>query len=132
MSSYAKFNVCLLFVATLIAVIAVPPGQTQSAGTRGVQSSDNTIGRAAPSEQVQASGCLRRGNDGGYYLKDRNGLTWVLSSSTVDLSQHIMHSVSITGKITKPQTGDTDSSGGKPSPSLEVLTLTVLSPSCTR
>ena len=129
MSSYAKFNVCLLFLATLI---AVTPAQAQSAGTRGVQSSDNAAGRAAPSEQVQATGCLRRGNDGGYYLKDRNGLAWALSSSTVDLSQHIMHSVSITGKITKPQAGETDSSGGKPSPSLEVLTLTVLSPSCTR
>jgi hypothetical protein len=112
----------------LVILIAVTPSQAQSPGTSGVQSTDN----AAPSGQIQASGCLRRGNDGGYYLKDRNGQSWALSSTKVDLSQHIMHSVSITGKITKPQAGETGSSGGKPSPSLEVLTLTVLSPSCTR
>jgi hypothetical protein len=119
-------------VLSLAIMTAAAPLQAQSAAPHGAQSSGEDAGRANPSNQVQATGCLRRGNDGGYYLTDHSGQTWALSSTTVDLSQHVMHSVSITGRPTKPQPGETQSSNGNPSLPMEVVSLTVLSRSCTR
>ena len=128
MRRYVAFNAGLLLLLILFAATAL---RAQSAGMQAVQSSGATR-PTAPASQVHATGCLRRGNDGGFYLKDHNGQTWVLSSSTVDLSQHIMHSVSIMGEIMKPQNQETEPESGKPPLRLQVLSLTMLSPSCTR
>jgi len=93
---------------------------------------------ATPPIQILVSGCLRRGHDGGYYISDRNGVTWALSSTTVDLSAQVMHAVTVTGKpagLTQPpQSNQTtgSESGGSSQRGLQVLTLKMLSNSCTR
>jgi hypothetical protein len=108
----------------------------QSAGTPNGQA--NPPGIASPPIQILVTGCLKRGNEGGYYLTDHNGNTWELSSKTVNLAEQVMHAVSITGKpLTLSQEagnppGKQAGSGGKPSHGLQVLTLKMLSNSCTR
>jgi len=76
-------------------------------------------------------GCLKRGNQAGtYVISDQNGTTWELvsGSNDVDLSKHIFHSVTLTGKevpvAEKPEEA--------PRHELRVLSLQVLSRSCTR
>jgi hypothetical protein len=112
----------------------------QSDGTQSGQTPANPPRMATPPIQILVSGCLRRGNDGGYYIADRNGVTWKLSSTTVDLSAHVMHAVTVTGKpagLTQPpptanqQDGNAESNGSSPH-GLQVLTLKMLSNSCTR
>jgi hypothetical protein len=71
-------------------------------------------------------------------MADLNGNMWELKSSTVDLSQQVNHSVVVTGKpidssspqLTPGQPAEAAHSG--PKYVLQVLTLRMLSPSCTR
>lgn len=100
----------------------------------------NPPGVATPPIQILVSGCLKRGHDGGYYISDRSGITWTLSSAKVDLAAHVMHAVTVTGKpagLTQPppqsnQTGSTAENGSSSQHELQVLTLKELSNSCTR
>src|SRR5271170_5912319 len=59
-------------------------------------------GVATPPIQIAVSGCLKRGPDGGYYVSDKSGITWQLSSTMVNLSEHVMHAVIVTGKPAGP------------------------------
>ncbi|MGC2109064.1 MAG: hypothetical protein WA655_06070 [Candidatus Korobacteraceae bacterium] len=87
------------------------------------------------------TGCLKRSSTtGGYSISDQNGTIWELKSSSVNLTEQVNHSVTVTGKPvsaseqqgsnTQPS-GDTPA-GSKPQYILRVLTLKMLSPSCTR
>jgi hypothetical protein len=89
--------------------------------------------------QILVTGCLKRGNQPGtYVITDQNGTTWQLVSGNadVDLSKHIFHAVSVAGKEvpTSPQSDSRKQSpqANNPLHELRVLTLQVLSPSCTR
>jgi len=97
-------------------------------------------GYATPPIQIRIMGCLKRAENGGYYLKDQNGHIWELVANKVDLAGQVEHSVAIDGKPaalshsapaereSEPQSG----SGGNHSTELHVLSLKMLSPSCTR
>ena len=94
----------------------------------------------SPPLQMAVTGCLKRSNDGGYRITDQNSTTWLLTSNTLDLAEHLNHVVTVTGKpaptpqqpeANSSQVGTTDAAT-KPSPGLRVLTLKMLSNSCTR
>jgi hypothetical protein len=129
MRCYTRFSATVISLAMFTALL-----QAQSTGTKANQASDATASR-----QVQVTGCLRRGSSGTYYLSAQDGEKWQLSSTTVDLAQHVMHSVAVIGtpgqamqsKIGRKPEGDGQSgvNGARP---LEVLSLKMLSPSCTR
>ncbi len=89
--------------------------------------------------QILVTGCLKRGNAAGEYsIADQNGTIWKLTSTTVNLAEHVNHSVTIAGKpVVTPKQPENNTSGGqtdegKPQPTLRVLTLKMLSNSCTR
>jgi hypothetical protein len=130
----ALFSLTFFCFALCIHAQTAEPGGAQSTAPQG-----NPPGVATPPIQVAVSGCLRRANDGGYRLSDQNGNTWILSSSKVNLAEHINHSVTLTGKpgaLTSPQESNTQQSGttagGNRTHRLQVLTLDVLDVSCTR
>ncbi len=116
----------------------LPAGlSAQSSETQSGQTQANPPRMATPPIQILVSGCLRRGHDGGYYISDRNGITWALSSTAVDLSAQVMHAVTVTGKpagLTQPPPQSSQPSGNAASSphGLQVLTLKILSNSCTR
>jgi len=123
--------------------IGISPGviaQSQSDAAPSASTQANPPGIATPPIQILVSGCLKRGHDGGYYISDRSGITWMLSSTKVDLAAHVMHAVTVTGKpagLSQPppqsnQTGSTAESGSGSQHELHVLTLKELSNSCTR
>lgn len=94
---------------------------------------------ASPPIQILATGCLRRGNQGGYFLTDQNGNTWELTSKSVDLAAQVQHSVTVAGKpgeLENPRQANHEekgaATGGRVAHPLDVLTLKMLSPSCTR
>ncbi|HLI62588.1 MAG TPA: hypothetical protein VKV05_04255 [Terriglobales bacterium] len=124
-----------------LAVLSLGPWLcAQAAGAQSGQSdAASQHWTASPPIQIAATGCLRRGNQGGYFLTDQDGNTWKLSSKTVDLAAQVNHSVTVGGKpgpIEKPLEPNHEQSGvatgGRPAHALEVLTLKTLSPSCTR
>ncbi len=120
--------------------LSAQSSETQSGQTQSGQPQANPPRMATPPIQILVSGCLRRGHDGGYYISDRNGITWALSSTTVDLSAQVMHAVTVTGKPTglaqpPPQSNQPSGNaagGGGSQHGLQVLTLKMLTNSCTR
>lgn len=133
----SEFLMCLVITASLGFGPAV---SAQSTASQGAQS--GAPGRMATNPlQIALTGCLKRSSTtGGYSISDQNGTIWELKSSSVNLAQHVNHSVTVTGKAVSAgeqpgpnnqQNGDTHSES-KPQYILRVLTLQMLSPSCTR
>lgn len=132
-----------VFMSVLVTLAVLGWGLSlgaQLGGTQYGQSDTNPPRTASPPIQIAVTGCLKRGNEGGYRLTDQNGTTWQLTSQTVDLGEHLNHVVTVTGKpapTPKQQEANSQQSGApeagsKPSPGLRVLTLKMLSNSCTR
>ena len=127
---------CLVLLA--VVSLGLPPS-AQTGGSAEQQNS-RPPGNISTPLQILVTGCLKRASDGGYYITDRNGTTWelVAGDSSIDLARHIFHTVSITGKHASPakqQGGNNESQRtgtGAPHSTLRVLSLQVLSPSCTR
>ena len=96
---------------------------------------------STPPLQILVTGCLKRNSDGAYYLRDSNGITWQLSSDTVDLREHVMHVVSVGGKpgsLGKAEANSENQPDTKSAPAenaarpLRVTMLKMVSNSCTR
>jgi hypothetical protein len=133
------YRILLIFVLALVVVCGYEMS-AQSSETQSEQAQPGPPRVATPPIQIAVSGCLKRGPEGGYYISDKNGITWQLSSTVVDLSEHVMHAVTVTGKpagLTQPplppsnQSGRAES-GGSSKHVLQVRTLKMLSNSCTR
>jgi len=129
-------------IAVMVVLALLAGGQlsAQSSQAQSSQTQANPPRMATPPLEILATGCLKRGPDGGYYLGDRNGNTWELSSTKVNLAEQVMHVVTVTGRpgefAQSPASGNQQ--GSKPESRnnsarpLQVLTLKMLSNSCTR
>jgi hypothetical protein len=113
-------------------------GSAQTTATSGDPQQSHPPANINTPHQLVITGCLRRDSRGTYFLTSENGKRWnlIAGSDTVDLSKHVFHAVRITGKeapsATSPGTADNSQSQVPPVSVLRVLTLEVLSNSCTR
>ena len=121
------FAAVLLLAPSLFAQTASPQGNAKPPANIGA------------THQILVTGCLKRRNQPDLYvITDRNGTTWELisGSADVDLSKHIFHVVSIAGNEVPPsrqlESGTQDEQTDITRHELRVLTLQVLSRSCTR
>jgi hypothetical protein len=96
---------------------------------------------AGTHHMINATGCLKKGSEeGGYYITDKDGTTWELSSKTVDLSEHVNHTVSVAGhemprskaEEAKAEQSEKSESNGNKYFDLKVAQLKMVSPSCTQ
>jgi hypothetical protein len=82
----------------------------------------------------KATGCLAKGTAANAYtLTDDSGKVWVLHSKTVQLGEHVGHTVTVTGTPVTPKSkGNGDNSSGDASQSnhLRVTDLKMVSDSC--
>lgn len=125
--------------APILFIALCPLLAAQSSSAQNAQSGMTPGGVATTPLQVAVTGCLKRSAEaGGYFISDQNG-TWKLTSSAVNLAEHVNHSVTVTGKpiaITQEQDGNGQAAktedGAKRQHGLRVLALKMLSPSCTR
>jgi hypothetical protein len=137
MTRFYKLTSC--FASVLFLALCTPLA-AQSSSAQNAQSGMTPGGAVTTPLQIAVTGCLKRSAEaGGYSISDQNGTTWKLTSSAVNLAEHVNHSVMVTGKpiATAPEQGSNGQAaktedGGKPLPGLRVLTLKLLSPSCTR
>jgi len=123
-----------IWVMCLAMVSLVPAVRGQTAAEPAAPPSAAPPQTMSPPIQLLLTGCLKRANDGGYRLTDANGVTWLLSSKSVDLAAQLNHSVTVTGKptvVAKEQAKD-QANDGSSVRSLQVLTVKMLSNSCTR
>ncbi len=89
---------------------------------------------------INVTGCLKKGSEAGGYYITQDGKTWELNSKTVDLAEHVNHTVSVSGhemmgsKADEAKTEEsekTESGGGKYG-DLSVSQLKMVSTSCTQ
>ncbi len=124
-------------VVPLLVLAACAFGSAQTASAGDPQTSHPPANINTP-HQLVITGCLRRDSHGTYFITDENGKTWSLiaGSDSVDLSKHVFHAVRITGKEAPnaklPVSGENSQTQAPPPSVLRVLTLEVLSNSCTR
>lgn len=133
MNYFVRIGCRLGFAAVLI---LAPSLFAQTASPQGNAKPPANIGAT---HQILVTGCLKRRNQPDIYvITDRNGTTWELvsGSADVDLSKHIFHVVSIAGNEVPPSrqldSGTQDEQTDISRHELRVLTLQVLSRSCTR
>jgi hypothetical protein len=128
-----------LTLSACIAFAAAAFAQT-GAGQNPPQSAHPPANIGMP-HQLALTGCLKRGNAAGTFaLTDQTGKTWTLisGSSDVDLSKHIFHVVTVGAKDIPPSQQHeaagqaAEDSQSPPRLALRVLTLEVVSRSCTR
>jgi hypothetical protein len=109
----------------------------QSGGEQSGQVTSPPANISTP-HQILLTGCLKRDSNARYYMTDQNGKTWELFSENINLAAHVYHSVTITGKEApkqqedRSQQSEASKAGGVPAIELRVITLKMLSPSCTR
>ena len=119
---------------SIVLIACLFPVTLLRAQRSGAQSAGPPPGSA---HQIEITGCLKRGNQPGTYsITDANGSTWnvIAGDSGTDLSKHIFHVVAIAGtEAAVPKSGDANSSQqAERLPQLRVLSLRMLSNSCTR
>jgi hypothetical protein len=86
-----------------------------------------------------ATGCLQKGEEpGGFSLTGEDGKFWELSSTSVILSHHLGHTVTVTGSVThksktqevKMEEHEKKEAGGKEYADLHVTSLKMVSDAC--
>jgi hypothetical protein len=96
---------------------------------------------ASAHHMINVTGCLKKGSEaGGYYITGQDGKTWELSSKTVDLAEHVNHTVSVSGHEmmgskadeTKTEESEKSESGGGKYFDLKVAHLKMVSTSCSQ
>src|SRR5215471_2394872 len=120
----------LLFSFLLLCAIWV------AAQTYPSQSSSQTSSQTSMSDnKTTVQGCLK-GSAGNYTLTDSSGTTWQLSGDTSKLSDHVGHTVEITGTTSKSGEGSSGTSGtpgagsSKTQPTLNVSSMKHVSETC--
>ncbi len=107
----------------------VPDSTTQSA-------QDTSQDKSADSRTL--TGCLSQGGDSkSFNLLADDGSTWVLRSKTATLSDHVGHTVTVTGKVwhgtmhgAKEKTKDAVDPGAEEHGHLNVATVSMVSDTC--
>jgi hypothetical protein len=129
------------FAVNWVGVLVVGLWSLLLFGQDNMQNSQPPPGRTVRTPlQINITGCLKRNAEtGGYHLSDANGRTWELTSKKVDLAAQVFHTVSVSGHPmsgTNAPEGKSDqgqnAKGGSQPLSLDVVELTMISPSCTR
>ena len=137
-NAFAWRRRALIFGCALLAMVLanVAQGSAQTAAAPDNSQAPHPPANVNTPHQLVLTGCLRRDSHGIYSLTNENGKTFNLIAAldSVDLSKHVFHVVRITGKeapnVILP--GASENSQAPSTPVMRVLTLEVLSNSCTR
>ncbi|MGH9533252.1 MAG: hypothetical protein ACRD2E_00165 [Terriglobales bacterium] len=105
-------------------------GQQQQPGAQpSAQAGQQDQGMA--SGTVSATGCLQSSGAGQYSLTDQaTNQTWTLTSSNVDLSKHVDHTVTVTGTASNAGAAGTPAGQAGGQQSLDVQKIKTVSSSC--
>jgi hypothetical protein len=132
----SKFSSLLLFLSSAATPFAVGAGYAQVPDSTTQSTQDTSQDKSANSRTL--TGCLSQGGDAkSFNLVADDGSTWVLRSKTAKLSDHVGHTVTVTGKVwhgtmhgTKEKTKDAVDPGAEEHGHLNVATISMVSETC--
>jgi hypothetical protein len=102
-------------------------------------SAQDTMAKSGSSSKTQVTGCLQKGDEaGGYTITGEDGKLFELHSTSVDLSQHLGHKVTVTGHVqhksktqeSQMQAHESKEANGQAYKDLSVSNLKMVSESC--
>ena len=85
--------------------------------------------QTAASDQNTIQGCLSR-NDAGYILTDTSGVSYQLSGSTQQLSDHVGHEIQVTGSVMKANPASSSSAAASGMATIDVSKFKHVAASC--
>jgi hypothetical protein len=116
----------LLTIATGVfgVAMAIAPAQAQSSGNNKVANSK--ADEVSIGQDMTVTGCLTKDQKekNEFLITGEDGRTWGLKSSSLKLSDHLNHKVTVTGKVTKKEHEQ------KEAGDLKVSNLTMISTNC--
>jgi hypothetical protein len=118
-------NALLTIAAGVVSVgVAITPAQAQSSGNNKVTNSNAS--EVSIGQNMTVTGCLTKDQKekNEFLITGEDGRTWGLKSSSVKLSDHLNHKVTVTGKVTKKEHEQ------KEAGDLRVSNLTMISQNC--
>lgn len=127
-------NILLLSAFLLCALYAV--AQSSSSQSPASQNSAATTGQTSGSEHHQSKvrGCLS-GSGNEFTLTDKSGTSYHLTGDTSKLTEHVGHTVEVTGTKSSLSTGHraatSPAAGSATQESLDVSSVKHISPTCT-
>lgn len=132
----SKFSSLLLFVGCAAMPFAVGASYAQVPDSTTQSTQDSSEDKSADSRTL--TGCLSQGGDAkSFNLAADDGSTWVLRSKTATLSDHVGHTVTVTGKVwhgtahgAKEKTKDAVDPGAEEHGHLNVASVSMVSDSC--
>lgn len=124
------FLVLSLFLCA--AYVAAQTSPSQSTNPTSSQSNP-TSSQSTSDHQTKVRGCLS-GSNGNYTLTEKSGKAVQLSGDTSKLTEHVGHTVEISGTESSPTTGSSAASssaaGSTTGPTLNVTSVKHISPTC--
>jgi hypothetical protein len=132
----SKFCSLLLFISSAAVPFAVGASYAQVPDSTTQSTQDTSQDKSANSRTL--TGCLSQGGDAkSFNLLADDGSTWVLRSKTATLSDHVGHTVTVTGKVWhgtmhggKEKTKDAVDPGAEEHGHLSVATISMVSDTC--
>ena len=132
----SKFSSLLLFVSCAAMPFGMGASYAQVPDSTTQSTQDSSQDKSANSRSL--TGCLSQGGDAkSFNLLADDGSTWVLRSKTATLSDHVGHTVTVTGKVwhgtmhgTKEKTKDAVDPGAEEHGHLNVATVSMVSDTC--
>jgi hypothetical protein len=132
----SKFSLLLLFASCAAMPVVAGNSYAQVPDSTTQSTQDTSQDKSADSRTL--TGCLSQGGDAkSFNLLADDGSTWVLRSKTATLSNHVGHTVTVTGKVwhgtihgAKEKTKDAVDPGAEEHGHLNVTTLSMVSDTC--
>jgi len=144
MSNFTRLSTCLAAAVFFFLCPFVMYGQGNMQNPSGTMPNDQSnMGQQTMGthHMINVTGCLKKGSEaGGYYVTDQSGATWELSSKSVNLGEHVGHTVSVAGhemsrskaEEAKTEASEKSEAGGNKYHDLKVSQLKMVSESCSQ
>lgn len=95
-------TVALLMSLTALAQYSTKPSDDQAKQDNANAAAQEKQGQKSTSDTKTVTGCLQKGDEPEEFsITGKDGKSWELRSSTVKLADHVGHTVTVTGPITR-------------------------------
>jgi opacity protein-like surface antigen len=96
------FTVALLMSLTVLAQYSTKPSDDQAKQDNAKAAEQEKQGPKSTSDTKTVTGCLQKGDEPEEFsIIGKDGKNWELRSNTVKLADHVGHTVTVTGPITR-------------------------------
>ncbi|WP_263416034.1 hypothetical protein [Terriglobus albidus] len=114
----------------LLAILSLAPISSQAWNQSRESQSQSKESQEKDRKMMTITGCLEKGDEADEFAITQDGKKYGLRSTTVKLSDHLGHKVTVMGRMTKAEKGEKEEAGGGETADVQVTSLKMISTSC--